>query len=213
MQLSKFLLCGAAGSIVTAGLGLFMVNLIHVDYEAKSAAQVLDFTIHPPLEEVDFAEQPSNIPIWNDDIEIPPPLERIQPEQATQPSEELVNVDAQLYEFEPPDLGPREHISIVVERPNPVPLIRFPGIMPDKALRDGLSGHCNMIFSVNAVGTTFDVKAKNCTNSMFESASIKAAKKFKYSPRLENGLPVEMHGVTTKITYRMLDENGRLLPE
>lgn len=213
MRLSKLFLCGAAGSIVSAGLGMFMVNLIHVDYEARAVAQVLDFTINPPLEVLDPGGVQTDIPVWNDEIEIPPALDRIEPEQARQPTEDLVDVNTQIYDFTVPDLGPRDHVPVVVIRENPVPLIRIAGVVPDKALREGQSGHCNMVFSVNASGNTFDVRPNNCSDSMFESASIRAAKRFKYSPRLKDGLPVEMHGVTTRITYRVLDESGRLLPE
>jgi periplasmic protein TonB len=38
---------------------------------------------------------------------------------------------------------------------------------------------------------------------VFESASVKAAEKFKYKPRVVDGEPIEVAGVQNKFTYEL----------
>ena len=42
-----------------------------------------------------------------------------------------------------------------------------------------------------------------CTSSLFEKASVDAALKFKYKPRVIDGQAVEVPGVRNKFTYEL----------
>ena len=213
MPLSKFIFSGISGAAVATGLGLIMVKLIHVDYEAKSKLETLDFTINPEIEPMAPPGLTAQLPERKDNIEIPPAVDRIEPEQARKPTEKLVADADLIMDFEIPDLDLNRAVTIQIDRPNPDPIIRFAGKVPDIALREGRSGHCNLVFSVDTMGATYDIRAKNCTHSMFERNSIKAAEKFKYRPAVQDGQPVDMHGVTTRIRYVVTDEAGNALPE
>jgi len=70
-----------------------------------------------------------------------------------------------------------------------------------------------MRFDVNTSGSPFNINAYSCTHSMFERESVRATSKFKYRPKIVDGNAVEMRGVETKITYRVTDERGNILPE
>ncbi len=213
MHLPKLLFAGTAAAAMATGLGLIMVNLIHVDFEAEAETEVLDFAINFEVEPICDCIAPTlAMPVRAEDIEIPPPFERFEVVDATKPKEDIF-VTETIPPFDPPILGPDDYFSVSIDTENPTPIVRFPGRVPDKALREGRSGHCNMIFSVNTLGATYNVRAKNCSHYMFETSSISATQRFKYRPRLQGGQPVDMHGVTTKITYRVLDEDGRLMPE
>jgi protein TonB len=64
---------------------------------------------------------------------------------------------------------------------------------------------------VTATGTTKDVialpekcvKANGDQTSMFNRASVKAAQKFKYKPRVIDGVAVEVPNMHNKFTYKM----------
>lgn len=103
--------------------------------------------------------------------------------------------------------------DLVVSDRDVQPLVRFPGVVPDSAIREGKSGHCKIRFDVNAWGAPFNIDAFSCSHSMFEHESIRAVTKFEYAPKLVNGIAVVRRGVETKITYRVTDELGNILPE
>ncbi len=44
---------------------------------------------------------------------------------------------------------------------------------------------------------------RQCTSSLFHRASIQAAMKFKYKPRVIDGQAVEVPGVQNKFTYEI----------
>ena len=50
---------------------------------------------------------------------------------------------------------------------------------------------------------TANGKVIECTSSLFANASLKAASKFKYKPRVINGTPIDVPGVQHKITFEL----------
>jgi len=94
----------------------------------------------------------------------------------------------------------------------PVPLTRIPGVMPSRAKK---SGHVIVMFDVDESGETYNVRKVSATDEIFVKNSLAAAEKFKYS-KLELGAdidPKNRKDVTTKITYRLTDSRGNILPE
>ena len=75
------------------------------------------------------------------------------------------------------------------------------------------SGHCRVRFNVSAEGAPFDVQTTYCTQSLFERATLKSVQRWKFNPKIVNGRPVAMTGVENKVTYRLTDERGQLIPE
>jgi len=82
--------------------------------------------------------------------------------------------------------------------------------MPPRA---GKSGHCRMRFDVSPTGVPFNVIATICTDSVFERSSIKSVQRWKYNPKIVDGRAVVRSGVENKITYRLHDERGNIIPE
>lgn len=93
-----------------------------------------------------------------------------------------------------------------LRRPPP----RYP---PDAQLR-GLSGWVKLIFTVAADGTTRDIRVTAADPpGVFDAAAIEAAQRFQYSPRLENGSPVDRRNVETEITFTWIDRGGSLITD
>ena len=82
--------------------------------------------------------------------------------------------------------------------------------MPPRAER---SGHCKVRFDVSPEGQPFNIVSTYCTQSLFERASIKSVQKWKYKPKTVEGRSVARSGVESKITFRLTDERGKLIPE
>ena len=69
----------------------------------------------------------------------------------------------------------------------------------------GLEGECVVIYTVTTNGSTRDVKVVEnmCDDSVFWRASVEAAKKFKYKPRVIDGEAIEVHNVTNRFIYEL----------
>jgi protein TonB len=62
-------------------------------------------------------------------------------------------------------------------------------------------------YTVTRQGTIRDpvVVESMCSSSLFHRASIQAAQKFKYKPRVIDGQAVEVPGVQNKFTYEIVE--------
>lgn len=90
------------------------------------------------------------------------------------------------------------------------PLKRVPPIMPKGAKH---SGYCDMTFDLSFEGVPENIKSIFCTDNLFEANAVESIKKWSYSPKIANGIPVFRQGIETKISYRLSRENGDLIPE
>ena len=88
-----------------------------------------------------------------------------------------------------------------------LPIVKVAPIYPNRALTRGIEGYCVVQYTVTRQGTTKDpvVIESQCTSSLFQKASVNAALKFKYKPRIMDGEAVEVPGVQNKFTYEILE--------
>jgi protein TonB len=85
-----------------------------------------------------------------------------------------------------------------------LPIVKVAPIYPRRAQTRGISGYCIVEYTVTKTGSIRDPQAVDCQPSgIFESASVKAAEKFKYKPRVVDGEPIEVAGVQNKFTYEL----------
>jgi protein TonB len=88
-----------------------------------------------------------------------------------------------------------------------LPIVKVAPIYPNRALTRGIEGYCVVQYTVTRLGTTKDpvVVESQCTSSLFHRASVNAAMKFKYKPRIMDGEAVEVPGVQNKFTYEITE--------
>jgi protein TonB len=84
-------------------------------------------------------------------------------------------------------------------------VVKVAPIYPQRALSRGVEGYCVVQYTVTRQGTIRDpfVVEDQCTSSLFHRASVQAALKFKYKPRVIDGQAVEVPGVQNKFTYEI----------
>lgn len=87
-----------------------------------------------------------------------------------------------------------------------LPIVRVAPQYPSRAAENGIEGYVILEFTVTAQGTTANVLAIESTHKMFERNAIKAGQKFKYKPRVVDGEPIAVAGVTTKIEFNLGDD-------
>jgi protein TonB len=85
-----------------------------------------------------------------------------------------------------------------------LPIVKVAPIYPRRAQTRGISGYCIVEYTVTKTGSIRDPQAVDCQPAgIFDRASVKAATKFKYKPRVVDGEPIEVAGVQNKFTYEL----------
>ncbi|WP_339862004.1 energy transducer TonB [Paremcibacter congregatus] len=87
-----------------------------------------------------------------------------------------------------------------------LPIVKVAPVYPRRAQERGLSGYVIVEFTVTKLGTVVDAKVVESTNSVFDRNAIKAALKFKYKPKVVDGVPIDVAGVLHKITFEMAED-------
>lgn len=86
-----------------------------------------------------------------------------------------------------------------------LPIVKVAPIYPRSAQTRGLEGYCIVRYVVTTVGSVRDPEVVDCSSRIFERASMRAALKFKYKPRVIDGEAVEVKGVLNRFTYELED--------
>ena len=84
-----------------------------------------------------------------------------------------------------------------------LPIVRVEPVYPARALSRGVEGYVDMSFTVTTTGTVKDPVVAYSTNSLFDRAATRAVLKFKYKPRVIDGVAVDVPNVTERITFRI----------
>ncbi len=140
----------------------------------------------------------------------PPPPDAPPPQPPTpqldnlNPNAEKVAIKAVPVET---DIEMTGGFSLGVGEGDYLPIVKVAPIYPNRALTRGIEGYCVVQYTVTRQGTTKDpiVIEDQCTSTLFHSASINAALKFKYKPRIMDGEAVEVPGVQNKFTYEITE--------
>ena len=80
---------------------------------------------------------------------------------------------------------------------------KTPPIYPNRALTRGLEGSVILEYTINTEGRAIDIKVVDTSNTIFDSAAIRAAEQFVYEPsiNLDTGLPIDTPGVMHAVTF------------
>jgi protein TonB len=140
----------------------------------------------------------------------PPPPEDAPPQP---PTPQLDNLDASAEKIAisavpvETDIEMTGGFSLGVGEGDYLPIVKVAPIYPNRALTRGIEGYCVVQYTVTRQGTTKDpiVIEDQCTSSLFYQASLAAALKFKYKPRIMDGEAVEVPGVQNKFTYEITE--------
>ncbi len=208
MKILHYIGSSGGAVFVTTGLGLIMASMIAVEFKAQDKLENTSFEINPTGEDVKVVTRKAKIDKVKTVIP-PPPPPQIDRQPAVQPTEAIASLEGAIPIFEPPKIEGKI-FNIALSDRDPQPLVRIPPIMPPRAER---SGHCKVRFDVSPEGQPFNVATTYCTQGLFERVSIKSVQKWKYNPKIVDGRSVSRSGVESKITFRLTDERGKIIPE
>jgi protein TonB len=138
----------------------------------------------------------------------PPPPDAPPPQPPTpqldnlNPNAEKIAISAAPVET---DIEMSGGFSLGVGEGDYLPIVKVAPIYPQRALSRGIEGYCVVQYTVTRQGTIREpfVIEDQCTSSLFHRASLQAALKFKYKPRVIDGQAVEVPGVQNKFTFEI----------
>jgi protein TonB len=85
-----------------------------------------------------------------------------------------------------------------------IPLVRINPDYPQRALQRGLEGWVQVQFTITPTGTVKDpIVVDAMPKSVFDDAALKAIARWRYNPKVENGVAVERVGVQTRIVFQL----------
>jgi protein TonB len=201
---SRLLIGIVVGSVITLFLFWFM------QYMIETADRSLDESKRGSL--VDFVRvvRDETIERKTPKPKKPPPPDTPPPQPPTpqldnlDPTAEKIAIQAAPVQT---DIDMTGGFSLGVGEGDYLPIVKVAPIYPQRALSRGIQGFCTVSYTVTRQGTIRDpvVVPGQCSSSLFERASIQAAMKFKYKPRVIDGQAVEVHGVQNKFTYEITE--------
>jgi len=201
-MLGRYSISIVIGSIVTVSL-LFVMQLLIVT--GKQA-------LTKPRErfQLEFVRVKRNENLNVEDIipEKPPKPPETPPETPPQDLDNI-NPDAPKISIAPPAVANTQDIGgpggMNIAEGDYLPIVRVAPVYPARALSRGLEGFVDLMFTVTTTGTVRDPVVLQSTSSLFERAAIRAVLKFKYKPRVVDGIPVDVPGVKTRISFMLED--------
>ncbi len=85
---------------------------------------------------------------------------------------------------------------------DPVPVVRVNPMYPQMAQEQGISGYVVVGFDVLANGSTANVRVvQSDPRVIFDKAAVAAVSRWKYNPRIVDGKPQAMRGLTTRFSF------------
>jgi protein TonB len=194
----------ALGLVITLFLFWFM------QYMIETADATLDEDARGSLVEFVRIQRDEEIERRQLKPEKPPPPDAPPPEPPTPQLDDLDPTAEKIAISAGPvttDIEMSGGFSLGVGEGDYLPIVKVAPIYPQRALTRGVEGYCVVEYTVTRQGTTRDpiVVEDQCTSSLFHRASLQAALKFKYKPRVIDGEAVEVRGVQNKFTYEITE--------
>jgi protein TonB len=198
-NLVRLLIGGLLAIPVAGGLFFIMQYLIATAdprIDTKKRTRLADITMPEREIQTRKEEKPKKV----EDPEKPPP-ELDTPDVDMDMDVQVVNVAPQVRADVNINMG--QSLSTDGEY---LPIVKVAPIYPRRAQTRGITGYCIVQYTVTTSGAIRDPKVVDCQPSgVFEKASLQAALKFKYKPRVVDGEPIEVAGVQNKFTYELED--------
>ena len=197
-MLTRFAIAGVTALVVTFALLWLMQILIATGKDALTNSRDFRFVDFVRIKRDEVVNLDEDKPEKPPEPEQPPPE---MPQPQVDPLDTSHTVDISIGRMGM-NLDPTRGNFAVVDG-DYLPIVKVAPIYPRRAQTRGLEGYCLLEFTVTKTGTVRDARAIECTSSLFQRASVNAAGKFKYKPRVVDGQEIEVPGVQHIIRFEM----------
>lgn len=201
MNRLRLIIGAALAFVVTTALFVIMPTLIETADKAldeKPSTRIADIQ----MPETEITENVKEDPPEKPDEPDEPPPDMDQPDVDNPEVENAVNMSPGM----DLELAGASGSGLAGSDGEYLPIVKVAPIYPRRAQSRGVEGYCVVEYTVTKSGAIRDPEPVDCEPSgYFERASVKAAEKFKYKPRVVDGEPIEVVGVRNKFTYELED--------
>ena len=194
----RHLTAGFLAVFVTFGLFYLMQALIlGKDMKLdKAGGSMIDFV--RLKKDTDLELKKRKMPDKKEPEEPPPPPD-LSMARTNKPSQDMgdmafaIDVDV--------DMG-GTNIAIAASDSDVVPIVRVSPQYPLRASERGIEGWVEVEFTISKLGTVKDPFVLNShPSSIFDRSALKAIRKWKYNPKIEDGEPIERPGVKVRLKF------------
>jgi len=190
--------------VVGSAITLSLIFVMHLLIKHAEDAISEEGTKHV----LDFVRVKRNESLNTDDYtpEKPPKPPEVPPEVPPQDND-VVDPNAPTIAIPAPEVSASVDIGgpggMNIAEGDYLPIVRVAPVYPARALSRGMEGYVDMSFTVTVTGSVSDPIVTFSTSSLFDRAATRAVLKFKYKPRVVDGQPVPVPGVTTRIRFEL----------
>jgi protein TonB len=189
----------AIASVVTFGLFWVMQALVGVEGQLDESVnrRVVDFV---RLKRDSATEEKKREPPKKKQKEDTPPPPDLNLSQNNRPDsnvgETMAIMGSEIDLGEGPGLGAGGADTDIM------PLLRVEPLYPQRAAQRGIEGWVVVEFTISEAGTVKSPRIVSYhPSTVFNRAALKAIRKWKYNPKIEEGRPVERPGVTVRLSF------------
>lgn len=199
-MIGRYIFSIIVGSVIT----LSLIFVMHLLIEYAEDAVTKERTKH----QLDFVRVRRNETLNTEDFtpEKPPKPPETPPEVPPQDTDS-VDPNAPTVNIPAPEVASTVDIGgpggMNIAEGDYLPIVRVAPVYPARALSRGIEGYVDLSFTVTTTGTVRDPVVMFSTSSLFDRAAIRAVLKFKYKPRVVDGVPVDVPNVKTRITFQI----------
>ncbi|MGI3021489.1 energy transducer TonB [Vibrio alginolyticus] len=204
--MGRLLLALPASLLISVSLFSFMAWMVDKgNQRAPEASEAVRFDMVMVENEADVQRRQRSVPEQPEPPQVPEPMDLSQADTQMEPMSQMTPVSA---------LGLNTALEgIAISAPNlkgtmgnqqALPLYRVDPRYPSKALKRRVEGYVIMRFTIDATGRPKDIEVIEAEpERMFEREAIRALKKWKYQPKVEDGVSIEQFGQTAKVEFKL----------
>jgi len=109
----------------------------------------------------------------------------------------------------PVSAGIGDPSSAMMRDGDATPIVRIEPKYPVQAARDGINGYVVMRFSIMEDGSVDEVEVIEAEpKRIFDKEAIRALKRWKYSPKIENGKALKQPGIKVRLDFNLDNAGG-----
>lgn len=184
-------------ALVTFLLFYFMQYLIETESDTPQAISVIPIgnSTVPEFENLVFIEEARPEPIVTKNV----PIVR-EPSRSNEFSDgPVIRISQERLDIDTSPQGVLPMSNNIM-----IPLIRTTPNYPSRALQRGLEGFVELSFTVDRFGSVVDPVVINAVpEGVFDRAALQSIRRWRYSPAMNNGQPIETYDVRHRIVFQI----------